>query len=51
MTEGEHEAGVATEKPSVAIDQQPGAGSSSSVVQSFFRIELPAIKEKQVQQD
>ena len=37
-TEGEQDTIVATEKPYVATNDQPGAGpSSSSAVQSFFR--------------
>ena len=47
VTEGKQDACVATKLPSVATEAQPG-GSSSSAVQSFFRAELHAIKEKQV---
>ena len=50
MTEGKQESVVTTEKPSVTTEAQPGA-SSSTVVQSFFRAKLMAIKDKQVQQD
>ena len=49
ISEGEQDARVATEQPSVATETQPGG--ISLVVQSFFRTELRAIKEKQVQQD
>ena len=45
---GEPSAGVAT-KPSVAIETQ--TGTTSSVVSSFFKAKLQAIKEKQGQQD
>ena len=41
--EGEQETGVATDQPLVAIDQQLGAGpSSSSTFQSFFKAKLPS---------
>ena len=47
VTEREQDFVVTTEKPSVAIESQPGATSSSSIlVQSFFRAELRAIKDK-----
>ena len=48
VTEGEQESVVATKKPSVATEAQPGA-SSSTVVQSFFRAEQRATKDKQAQ--
>ena len=45
--EGEQSTGVATE-PSVATET---LGNTSSAISSFFRAELRAIKEKQVQHD
>ena len=49
MIEGEQDSTVATEKPSVATEDQPGAGSSSyDVVQSFFKAKLREIKKMQV---
>ena len=49
-TEGEQDSTIAIENPSVAVEDQPSV-RSSTVVQSIFRAELRAIKDKQVQQD
>ena len=49
---GKQDTAVAIKKPSIVTDDQPSVGSTSSlVVQFFFRVELRAIKEKQVQHD
>ena len=49
VTKGEQDSVVALEKPSIAIEDQPGVGSSSFAdVQSFFRAKLRTIKEKKV---
>ena len=47
VNEGEQDSTVAIEKPSITIDAQKGP-SSSIVIQSFFRTEFRAIKERQV---
>ena len=52
MLEGKQDIIIAIEKPSVATKYQLGANPSlSATVQSFFKAELRAIKEKQVQQN
>ena len=49
VTEGEQDTAVATEKPSIATEDQLGASLSSFVaIQFFFKVELWAIKKKQV---
>ena len=45
VTKGEQDSGVATKKPFVATKAQPG-GSSSGVMQSFFKAKLSPIKDK-----
>ena len=50
VTKWDQDSAVATKKPSIATDAQQGP-SSSTVVQSFIRTELRAIKERQLQQD
>ena len=47
VIEGEQDSAIAIEKPSIAIEEEPGACPSSFVVvQSFFKAVLRAIKEK-----
>ena len=47
VTKREQDTAIAIEKPSIATEDQPSVGpSSSTIVQSFFDAKLRAIKEK-----